>query len=296
MRIKSVTLKEFKRFSDLRLDLGDNSAKIVALIRPNGCGKSSIFDAFNVKLWHDGFNRRAESSSYYIKHEETSDTNPLPNDSYDYLRDGRVRIETNAEDQKFNKTNFYMRTAYRATTRLQVDSIERLGAVEDTQELLTTIDTDERLAQTYERLIGQFFDEVYGKNKTGADWEKEKIQEINSILKNILDIDITLLGNPTDGRGTLYFSKGQSKNFPYDLLSSGEKEVINLILDLKVKTKTYTDTIFCIDEPELHLNTSIQGNLFIELDKLINDNCQLWVATHSIGFMRALQEMDSSKY
>ncbi len=80
------------------------------------------------------------------------------------------------------------------------------------------------------------------------------------------------------------------KDFPYANLSSGEKEVIDLILDLIVKTKEYDATVFCIDEPELHLNTAIQRKLLIELEKLIPDNCQLWVATHSIGFLRALQE------
>jgi hypothetical protein len=61
-------------------------------------------------------------------------------------------------------------------------------------------------------------------------------------------------------------------------------------LDLIIKTQEYNDTVFCIDEPELHLNTSIQRKLLFEIEKLIPENCQLWIATHSIGFLRALQE------
>lgn len=53
--------------------------------------------------------------------------------------------------------------------------------------------------------------------------------------------------------------------------------------------------MICIDEPELHLNTAIQRKLLVEIEKLIPDNCQLWVATHSIGFLRALQEELSHK-
>lgn len=45
MRIKSLHLKEYKRFNDLTVDLGANPAKIVALVGPNGCGKSSVFDS-----------------------------------------------------------------------------------------------------------------------------------------------------------------------------------------------------------------------------------------------------------
>ena len=37
------------------------------------------------------------------------------------------------------------------------------------------------------------------------------------------------------------------------------------------------------------MSTAIQRKLLVEIDKLIPDNCQLWVATHSIGFIRALQ-------
>ena len=52
----------------------------------------------------------------------------------------------------------------------------------------------------------------------------------------------------------------------------------------------FTDTIFLIDEPELHINTSIQKKLLLEINTLIGNNCQIWVATHSIGFLRALQD------
>lgn len=57
-----------------------------------------------------------------------------------------------------------------------------------------------------------------------------------------------------------------------------------------IKTPDFNDTVYCIDEPELHLNTAIQRKLLTEIEKLVPDNCQLWVATHSIGFLRALQE------
>ena len=116
------------------------------------------------------------------------------------------------------------------------------------------------------------------------------IGSVNKILTAVLDIEISELGNVFAKKGQFYFKKGNVKDFPYSNLSSGEKEVVDIVLDLIIKTKEYDETIFCIDEPELHLNTAIQRKLLIEIDKLIPDNCQLWVATHSIGFLRALQE------
>ena len=46
MKISKVNIKDFKRFKDLTLDLGDKPAKIIALVGTNGCGKSSVLDAF----------------------------------------------------------------------------------------------------------------------------------------------------------------------------------------------------------------------------------------------------------
>ena len=47
MKIKSIHLKNFKRFTDLRIEFFPETAKLVVMIGPNGCGKSSVFDALN---------------------------------------------------------------------------------------------------------------------------------------------------------------------------------------------------------------------------------------------------------
>lgn len=138
--------------------------------------------------------------------------------------------------------------------------------------------------------MGNFFTQVYDKNITGSDWVKNNTEKINNVLKNILDIKISYLGDPTRKKAQLYFEKGGSKDFPYENLSSGEKEVVDIIIDLLIKKDEFNDTVYCIDEPELHLHTKIQRQLLIEMNKIIPENCQLWVATHSIGFLRALQE------
>ena len=49
--------------------------------------------------------------------------------------------------------------------------------------------------------------------------------------------------------------------------------------------------MFCIDEPEAHLHTKLQGPLLGQLYKLIPDNSQLWIATHSIGMVRKAQDL-----
>ena len=62
------------------------------------------------------------------------------------------------------------------------------------------------------------------------------------------------------------------------------------MLDLYLRKDFYKDSVYIIDEPELHLNTSIQRALLLEINKLVPDGCQIWIATHSTGFLRAIQE------
>ncbi len=90
--------------------------------------------------------------------------------------------------------------------------------------------------------------------------------------------------------GTFEFDKGVSKGFRYENLSSGEKAAFDLILDLVVKKRIFDNTVYCIDEPEAHMSTRLQGDLLASLYELIPPNCQLWIATHSIGMMRKAQK------
>ncbi len=46
MRISSVHMKNFRRFTDLDIREIPASAKLVLLVGSNGSGKSSVFDAF----------------------------------------------------------------------------------------------------------------------------------------------------------------------------------------------------------------------------------------------------------
>ena len=286
MKLKKIILREFKRFDDLTIDLGENPKKIIALVGPNGCGKSSIFDSFEEKQKDYKGSNYSPTSSFLYKKTYKTDYN---NDVYD--RGSAIQLIKSDGTTNFDNKSFYIRTSYRYSPNVLVNEYKQQeNVLEDRSRPGSSSQLDRRMQENYERLLGQLFTEFDTGDKSGTQWKTEKLGMVNSILNEVVDINITSLGNVVDGKGQMFFKKGNSINFPYENLSSGEKEVVDLILDFVVKTINYNDTVFCIDEPELHLNTKIQRKLLIEIEKLIPDNCQLWIATHSLGFLRAMQE------
>jgi hypothetical protein len=91
--------------------------------------------------------------------------------------------------------------------------------------------------------------------------------------------------------GTFFFTKGTSRGYHYKNLSGGEKAAFDLLLDFILKSEVFNNTIYCIDEPELHMHTRLQGKLLDELLRQLPSHCQLWMSTHSIGMTRRAMEI-----
>ena len=91
------------------------------------------------------------------------------------------------------------------------------------------------------------------------------------------------------------FSKGDVSDFPYMNLSGGEKAAFDILLDVFVKANEYQDAIYCIDEPEDHLATALHGRLLEAILDMVPLKSQLWIATHSVGFVRKAYELMRQK-
>jgi len=283
MKITKVHLKNFKRFTELEIKEIPPEAKLVVLVGPNGCGKSSVFDAFE-KVFN--INKSVIPEEDYLRKDENqpwiceieTDKGSFGNNSFG--NNNVIPPEKNA---------LYVRSSYRVNPQFNVGQINSMpDSLEDHDRPKRMIELDQRIANNYQRLWFNLIRKVYyGK----VDDTKKFEDKLNSILENVLDIKLSDIGNPVEGRGQLYFKKGIVEKFSFKNLSSGEKEVIDIIIDLIVKVEKFNDTIFCIDEPDLHLNTSIQAKLLEEILNLIPDNSQLWISTHSLGFIRKAIEI-----
>jgi len=293
MRIRKLQLKNgYKRFHDLTIDLGDKPARLVALVGPNGCGKSSVLDGL---LFHHGahFDIGSTGRKGYEYHSMTRDPAFRP-ESVSIEFDSGTYTDVRKRKQLANKGNtiFSFRSPYRYNSNLMVKSSKALPGIETNRHGATSaIDIDDRMEGNYLRLNAKYNRYLHESDCRPSEARAKIIGELNTSIRNCLSLSISSIGDIESSRGTLYFKKPDHPNeFEFNVLSSGEKEVIDLLLDLYLRRDEYDETIFLIDEPELHISTKIQARLLEEIDRLVGPNSQIWITTHSIGFMRAIQD------
>ena len=290
LKIRSIHLQNFKRFTDLKIQNIPPTAKLVVLLGPNGCGKSSLFDAFHY-----------ESSAYTGRRPDN------PN-YYEKVRGMGLHCQITFHDGVASEKSFYIRTAYRNQPDIIIPEAglqqitQQMEPITRERRFNTMTQNDAAVFSNFQRLTTNAYQEVVKQINEKENDSKNLGQlrgEISGMFTEIqeamrrLFTDVVLndldIFPKIESKG-LTFNKGTSRDLPYGNLSGGEKAAFDLFLDIFIKREEYNDTVFCIDEPEAHMNPRLQGKLLKELFRLVGDNSQLWIATHAIGMMRqALQ-------
>lgn len=293
MKIKKIQLKNgYKRFHDLTIDLGEKPKRIIALVGPNGCGKSSVLDGmlFHNNAYNQIGNKGGKDYKYHSMAQIANFNYSNIEINFDIGNFNEIR-DKRMESGKHN-TIFSFRSPYRYNSNLKITQSQATQEIKlNSYGATASSDLDDKMEENYRRLYIKYNKYLHEKDCTPTQAKNKIIGDLNNSLKNCLDLEMTNIGNIEDNKGTLYFKKNDhSQEFEFNVLSSGEKEIVDILLDLYLRQDEYNETIFLIDEPELHINTSIQRKLLFEINKLVGLNCQIWIATHSIGFLRALQE------
>jgi len=205
----------------------------------------------------------------------------------------RIDVEFHETLEGNPRKRFNFCTAYRNQPEFSKSQINRPGSSLDIRRIGKFIENDVAVADNYQRLYAQWLESAFEDNEEMRLKElREKL--LGGIQKSLSAVmpELTLesLGNPFKME-SFRFSKGKSKNYNYMNLSGGEKAAFDLLLDFVLKKKEFDDTVFCIDEPEAHLNARVHGKLLAELVKLTDAKSQLWFATHSIGMMRYARDL-----
>jgi AAA15 family ATPase/GTPase len=301
MKIIKIHLQNFKRFSDLLIENIPTSSKLVLLIGSNGSGKSCIFDAFsyvNGLIKQDIPIQTEEFISYFRK---------IMNLSMKVFIqfDNQIEIDT-SKPLKINilPNNFYGRTSFRQIPRLTRTMLGQAGKIDlenDSDRPKTFIERDNRFENDIENITGTILNEFFLANQPTESIKQKYISPINNALTNIFGegngtkLQLIKIIPPLEGKvAQITFQKGDSE-IHYNFLSAGEKEIVNLLFNLLSRTSHYQDTIYFLDEIDLHLNTKLQFNLLKEItENWIPENCQLWTASHSLGFIEYAKQSDNA--
>lgn len=289
MRVESIQLRNFRRFSDLNITDLPESARLIVLAGPNGVGKSSFFDGLQtwylVTAWS-----RADGSPTYAAKVGTADAS-------EWYQRVAVNLHGGDRDRAVLKqSSIYFRTAYRHEADFSIQQLSQPPRPnENGGPARRAVDEDRSVSENYQRLLWQTFSAVFD-DETSDDATKAEIRDRvtgrlrEALLRVLPDLELSGVGALGTGR-SFEFTKGIATGFPYVNLSAGEKAIFDLLLDAVVKADYYKDSIWCIDEPELHVGTKAQGRLLRELVRLLPDRSQLFLASHSLGLMSEAVKM-----
>lgn len=305
MFINRLQLTNFKRFTDLLIDLTGLATppKLVLLIGSNGSGKSSVFDAFEVIA---DLEDRPPFDKYYKKREKESvEIRVGMTNGYTLYRiDSESGFKHYENQYGSNPYSFYGRSSLRQIPRLTRTGFSQkaFNFGKDTDRPRFYIDREERFENDIEHIIKLILDDVFRNNaKNSQDIINSYITPINKAFENIFGLNtqtslrLYSFTPPVEGNtAEILFQKGDIL-VHYDLLSSGEKEIFNILFNLLSRRSYYQDTIYFMDQLDVHLNTKLQYNLLKEItENWLPDNCQLWTASHSLGFIDYANDTDHS--
>jgi energy-coupling factor transporter ATP-binding protein EcfA2 len=297
MNIEALHLKNFKRFSDLTLDLSSlaTAPKLILLIGANGSGKSSIFDAFEY-LSGPAKGLQDHYTEYFQKR-------PGTDMSVACTLGGGVGVQRINNNQVSaaptwdGKSAFYGRSSFRTVPELSARANAPIDLTADEDRPRRFIEQDMRFATDVAQITENILHEVWGEPFDSDTMRARFTDPINEALERVFSGSIatglrllklipSLSGKPPDIR----FQKGGSE-VHYDLLSSGEKEVFNVLLNLFIRNEHFPNAVYFIDELDVHLHTRLQHALLREVvEHWIPDCSQLWTASHSLGFIEYASE------
>ena len=290
MRIQNIRLKNYRRFTELTIGDLPASARLVVLVGPNGTGKSSVFDSFLLKASAAINNQRLSGNTeqYYEKVLQSQTT-------HEVAKHVRIEFHDAGEGDVDWRSAFQVRSAYRNESDFRIEHLRAPRTEDAGPRIARIIDPDESVSKNYERMAWkrmQDLDRDAPEELTIGEYRRKSLGDLQKAMRDLFsDPSFSLQDFGGIQASSFRFSKGNVTDFHYKNLSGGEKAAFDILLDVFVKRDEAKEAVFCIDEPELHVATGLQGPLIASVLALLREASQLWIATHSIGIVRQAYRM-----
>jgi hypothetical protein len=196
MRVTSVVLRDFKRFKNLTIKNLPETAKLVMLVGPNGCGKSSVFDGFLQWQRKLKFGISEEQFEYWMRGSEAMKQR-------DAIFQNKVEIGFNNGPQdtwEGRRAAFYFRSAYRFEGSFTIAGISRPPPILEEQRLITMSHSDVSVSNNYIRLAGRLIDDLHSRDEDNLPkglWRDKQYATLQqSIARLFSGLELDSPGNP----------------------------------------------------------------------------------------------------
>ena len=294
MRIKRIRLQNYKRFTELTIADVPATARLVLLVGPNGTGKSSVFDSFLLKASAavNNYGLSGDREQYYEKVAQSRN-------SHEVARRVRIEFHDLNVGEVDLKSAFQVRSAYRNESDFRIQQLRAARSEDAGPRIARIIDVDESVSKNYERMAWKGMQDLYRdapEDLTIGKYRRTSLGDLQKAMRGLFtDPELALQDFGGIQAGSFRFTKGGVSDFHYKNLSGGEKAAFDILLDVFVKRDEAGEALFCIDEPELHMATDLQGPLIASILGLLPESTQLWIATHSIGIVREAYRMQQEQ-
>src|SRR5262245_8656579 len=142
MKIRQIRLRNFKRFTDTTITDIPETARLVFLVGPNGCGKSSLIDAAQTWRNHNW------DATYHLKQ--------IPGAQGDWNQSVSLTFhepQPPPDDNDQRRKAIYARSAYRNEAEFQLDQLTQVGPALHENRINRLIENDQAVSLNYRRLV-----------------------------------------------------------------------------------------------------------------------------------------------